>query len=720
MNTKHTLLITSSSALAAGIAQGAVHYSGPTNIVVSLPPTPAVGAYFDLNNDGVPDFGIGFDGFTEANHQKPFIFGYPNYVAGSAVLARPYDYVNDSGVPTTAYGLPVASFGTVINQTYLAPNFSATAQNYTYFDQNGDGKYVGDWLTGAKTEGYIGLELFDSSLSTTNYGWAHLIFDDTANPQTLTLVDFAYEDVSLKGIIAGSTNDVGAPTIYSEPQSQAVPIGANAQLSVVVLAAPPPAYQWKAGAIGSGSYTNLGNGGAISGATSPMLTINGVAAANMLDYIVVVTNALGTVTSSPPATLTVFAPIASPTPQVLYGGLTGKFHINVATGLSASYRWRQNGVNLSDDGRIAGTSTPNLTVGNLQTTDGGNYDLVLTLGSGSVTSSVAALTVLPVASESTYEAAVLAARPLAYYRLNEAGNPATTNLPAYDNAGAYNGLYGIDVTNGFTGIAGPRSADGFPGFAANNSAAMFAPNDPDSRITLTPWRLNTAVATLIAWINPADPVQYQQAGIVMTGTTNGTFAGLRYYWQANVTSGNWDLGYAWNDTTNASLFWDSQIAPPASQWSLVGVVITPTNATLYVFNTNGVSTAINDGTLTGPFSPFTNLAMGFETPEFIGTNPDGTSGQRNFYGAIDEVAVFNRAMGSNDLQALYNAALGTLPPVNLRITRTGNDVQLAWGTLGRLLEASSVNGPWATNSLAASPYAVSATNSTKFYRVLVH
>src|SRR6185295_11380766 len=94
----------------------------------------------------------------------------------------------DNGVTKTAYGLPVTSFGTMIDQTFLEPNLSGDTQNRTYFDQNGDGKYVGDWLTGAKTEGYIGLELFDTSLSTTNYGWAHFIFDDTANPQTLTLV----------------------------------------------------------------------------------------------------------------------------------------------------------------------------------------------------------------------------------------------------------------------------------------------------------------------------------------------------------------------------------------------------------------------------------------------------------------------------------------------------------------------------------------------------
>jgi hypothetical protein len=719
MNRKQQLILTSSSALAAGVAQGAINYSGPVNTVVSLPPTPAVGAYLDLNNDTIPDFAFGFDGFTTANHQKPFISAYPAYDPGTAVLGRLYTW-DDNGTTKTAYGLPVAVFGTLIDQSYLPPNLDQASQNRTYFDQNGDGKYVGDWVTGAKTEGYIGLELFDTANSTTNYGWAHFIFDDIANPQTLTLVDFAYEDINLKGIVAGATKTVAAPAIYAQPQSQLVPAGTTAQMSVTALADPPPTYQWQAGVIGSGKYTNLVDGSSISGATSPTLVINGASAANQLDYVVIIANSLGAATSSPPATLTVFAPVAAPSPQVLYGGITGRFHVDVAAGLSATYRWRHNGDNLSDDGRIVGATTPNLAVAHLQASDAGNYDLVLTLTSGSVTSSVATLTVLAPESESPYVAAVLAAGPHAYYRLNEPVDPTTGNAAAYDNAAGYNGVYGLDVTNGFAGIAGPRSADGFPGFSANNFAVLFATNDPNSRVTLAPWHLNSATATFTAWVNPADLVQYSQAGILMTGTTNNSFAGIRYYWQANSDTGNWDIGYAWNDLTGSSQFWDSQIVLPSNQWSFVGAVITPTNATMYVFNTNGVSTGFNDGTVTNIFAPFTNLVMSIDTPEYIGTNPDGSSGERNFNGAIDEVAVFNRAMSSNELQALYNAALGILPPaVTMQITRTGNNIQLSWGTVGLLLEAANVNGPWTTNAIATSPYVVPATNSAQFYRVLV-
>jgi len=63
-------------------------------------------------------------------------------------------------------------------------------------------------------------------------------------------------------------------------------------------------YQWEAGSVGSGSYTNLLPGGQYGGVTSNTLVITNVQLANQADYVCVVTAADGT-TPSGPATLTV-------------------------------------------------------------------------------------------------------------------------------------------------------------------------------------------------------------------------------------------------------------------------------------------------------------------------------------------------------------------------------------------------------------------------------
>src|SRR5208283_2616662 len=181
--------------------------------------------------------------------------------------------------------------------------------------------------------------------------------------------------------------------------------------------------------------------------------------------------------------------------------LTAHFTVSVS-GLSPTYAWQKNGAGLSDGGRISGSSTASLQISNLQTNDSANYAAVLTSGSLVVTSTVSALTVLPASSASLYDLAVLADGPVAYYRFNETGNPATNNLLALDNAAALNGIYGIDVANGFTAVAGPQPGSGYPGFLANNAAALFTPYDTNSEITVAPWNLNSANVTFLFWVNP--------------------------------------------------------------------------------------------------------------------------------------------------------------------------------------------------------------------------
>ena len=66
-------------------------------------------------------------------------------------------------------------------------------------------------------------------------------------------------------------------------------------------------YQWCAGPIGGGVYANLVNGGSVAGATNAMLTLTNLTPAESADYVVVLTNTSGAVTSSV-ARLTVVAP----------------------------------------------------------------------------------------------------------------------------------------------------------------------------------------------------------------------------------------------------------------------------------------------------------------------------------------------------------------------------------------------------------------------------
>jgi hypothetical protein len=689
MKRNRTIAIVSTSTLAAGMAQGAVVYSGLLNIQIPCPPDTAVApAHIDMNGDFVTDFEVGYDGFGSSNWRKPFVD--TRLYSSSVALTQP-----DSGVPVTP-------FGVMIDADYLEP--SPTRKGY--LSQNGDGHLVGEWPQTAATEGYVGVILYDSGNSTTNFGWIHMIYDATVNPPNLTLVDWAYETTPGLGIPAGSTNTLGAPQIYELPQSQSLPIGATLEMNVLALGKPSPTYQWRSGAIGSGTYTDLVDGGNISGATTPVLKIDGAAPADARDYVVVVANSLGSVTTAPPASLTLSPPIVSPAVQRLFSGVTARFKVDIGSGLSPTYQWRKNGGNLANGGKISGANTAELQISAVAPVDAGNYDVVVTIGSTPNTSAAGSLAVLPV--ESTYEAALLAAGPTAYYPLNETGNPAAGNLPVYDNVGAFNGRYGAEAGNAFTSVAGPNAADGFPGFRSGNAAALFTPYMPDSRVVVAPWNLNTDTLTLTAWLNPGDD-QFGSAGIIYTISSNKMNAGLSYYYQRNTDTGLYSIAYNWHD--DMDIFWDPGFSPPARQWSFVALVVRPTSGAIYIFNSSGLTFAVNDGL--SPRAP-----LPFNVPQYIGTDPTSTSGSQNFNGIIDEVAVFNKALTQAELQTLYNAALGIVPPVvTLDVKRAGDNIELTW-SMGRLLEATSIAGPWTTNSAAASPYLVTPTGPQKFYRVM--
>lgn len=730
MKANRCFALASTSALAAGAAQGAVQYSGIVSNVFACPTTgsgAATGYLTDINGDGIPDFYLGFDGYNSPNQQKPFVAGYPTspQYPDSAIIGRPDTYTDINGKVDTTWGFPVTPFGTSIGPGFQTPD-PMISPNYGagYFYKDGNLTTVGDWLNPARTEGYIGVELFTPTPDgTTNYGWMHMIYDSTVSPPTLTLVDYAYETGNLTPIVAGATNTLGAPVIYGAPSSQTVAVGSSVHFAVTAVADPAPTYRWMAGPVGRGIFTNLSNGGALSGCTTANLNINGATLANDLDYVVVVSNALGAATSSPPATLTVVAPVAQPTPQAIFAGLPARVSVAVASGLSPTFHWRQNGLNLKDDNNLQGTGSASLLIKNLVSTNTGNYDVVLTTGSLSVTSTVAQVTVLSTAGQGAYQAAMLASKPWAYYPLNETGSPAGGSLLAYDNAGAFNGVYGPDVANGAGGTAGPRPSDGYPGFSPANEAAGFATGDPNSQITLAPWLLNTNTATFAAWVNPNGDQSFYSA-VLYSGTTNGSQAGLAYYWQDFPNgSTSVDVNFSWGQDGNeggVGLVWDSGVRPPPSLWSLVAATVTSSNIIIYNFSTNGLQTGVLDNSsyVIANYYPagFTNAPMAFNLPALIGSDPRYLDGSRNFSGAIDEVAVWNRALSQGDLQTLYNAAAGIVTSASIALVPVGSNLQLTWSG-GDLLESSSLAGPWTTNLSAVSPYTVAPTNAHRFYRV---
>jgi hypothetical protein len=279
--TRKTFALLSTSALAAGAAQAAITYS-PVNVTI----TGNSSVTLDLDQDGTPDFKI------VGSSAKPYINSTPN--PGSAFV------LSDS----TTQGLPLTPAGTMIDGSY------ESAQATGYFNEAlSSGTVVGGWTAAGDNEGYVGLEMAEGD--GTHYGWAHFIYNATNAPPNINatgsirLIDAAMESAPNVGILAGQTADTGTPVVAMAPSPQTGYLGGSAQLTVIAQGFPAPTFQWQAGAVGSGNYTNVPNGAGVSHGALNTLTLQNLKLANMADYVVVVSNSSGSVTSSIPATLTV-------------------------------------------------------------------------------------------------------------------------------------------------------------------------------------------------------------------------------------------------------------------------------------------------------------------------------------------------------------------------------------------------------------------------------
>ncbi len=192
------------------------------------------------------------------------------------------------------------------------------------------------------------------------------------------------------------------PGIATPPTNQTVGAGTAVTFTVTTTNGTPPlSYQWQL------DGTNLVNGGTnyliggthIIGATNATLTISTVESNDSGNYQVIVTNFAGSVTSTPPALLTVTnnppTITTQPTSQTVAISSNVAFSVNGPAPLPPYFfQWLSNGTNLVNGGRLSGATNATLRINNAQTNDDGNYSVIVYNVGGSVASSNAVLTVV--------------------------------------------------------------------------------------------------------------------------------------------------------------------------------------------------------------------------------------------------------------------------------------------------------------------------------------
>ncbi|HEU5123672.1 MAG TPA: glycoside hydrolase family 97 N-terminal domain-containing protein [Verrucomicrobiae bacterium] len=279
--------------------------------------------------------------------------------------------------------------------------------------------------------------------------------------------------------------------------------------------------------------------------------------------------------------------------------------------------------------------------------------------------------------------------PVGYWRLDE-----ISGIVAKDSSGnGLNGMYQSDVTLRVPGISNPP----FYGVDETNRAVRLD-GSIHSWISLPPLNLNSATVTFTAWIYPSSSKQSDAAGLIFCRDGAGTTSGFGF----NPTGTQ--LSYTWNNDSG-TYGWNSGLTPPADQWSFVALVVTPTNATIYLSNQSGQ----NFATVAHAHEP-----SAFEGETRIGN--DAYNASRMFEGRITEVGIFNQALTSEMISVLYQSATGFYYDFALTPFRHGNEWRLAWPDGAQLLEAEDLSGPWKTN-FATAPFFMNTTGASKFFRI---
>jgi uncharacterized repeat protein (TIGR03803 family) len=312
-------------------------------------------------------------------------------------------------------------------------------------------------------------------IGTLTYQWYFntntLIAGQTGNtytiPLTLTNNAGAYTVVVANGggtvtsspaVLTVSTNS--KPIILDQTQDQTVTNGDSAIFTVTAIGRGLLGYQW---------YTNKVNNPATYIGFGLRTNTPLVTTANtnkQLYYICIVTNSLGSATSSPVFLTVLTTPVitSNPQPATVAAGTTANFTV-IAAGATLGFQWYSNNVNTAIGAGLAGQTASTYAFTANTNSNGKYYSVVVTNAFGRATSSPALLTVstLPFitiqplpglvtnGSSLTFTSGAAGPGPLGYQWLLNTNVTVlnATNTTLTVNESNQPGYYSMKVTNSF-------------------------------------------------------------------------------------------------------------------------------------------------------------------------------------------------------------------------------------------------------------------------------
>jgi hypothetical protein len=231
-----------------------------------------------------------------------------------------------------------------------------------------------------------------------------------------------------------------------------------------------------------------------------------------------------------------------------------------------------------------------------------------------------------------YASQVLSASPIGYWRLNEPADASPVAANSGSLGASANGSYAYWSEN-----TADLRTPAYPGFAADNT--VLQPSGTNGIVRAPALNLNANNVTFECWIK-RNGSQTSYAGVLFhRGSAGGTATGIDF----KDTTDN--LGYHWNDQGN-TYGWVSGLVPPDGMWTYVALAVTPSKATMYMYDGTTWSSAVNE--VDHPPQAFADITR-------IGADSDGS---RFFNGLIDEAAIYAKTLTEGQLRTHALAGFG--------------------------------------------------------------
>ncbi|SEK99919.1 Immunoglobulin I-set domain-containing protein [Roseateles sp. YR242] len=403
-----------------------------------------------------------------------------------------------------------------------------------------------------------------------------------------------------------------APTVTTQPVSQSVIVGASASFSVAASGSGTLAYQWRKA------------GSAISGATSASYAISAVATGDAGSYDVVVSNSIGSTTSST-ATLTVTtaagvtAPAITtpPTSQAVATGGSITLTVVASGSTPLTYQWAKDGT------AISGATSDSYTISAATSSDAGSYTVTVSNAAGTATSSEATITVSTSSGSSALAATVTTAAQSFYGTLSSSQQSSVQLSWSLDTARKWSNLPAAMVAR--NGVA----------LSSLSTAQKTAAN------TMIAAALSTSGNTLWQGLLAADDYLYAIGGGSSYGSGNYYIAFIgtpsaTSFWVLQLTGHHLTYNIAFNGTTKGPtpLFLGIE---PRTSFTVNGATYDPMSAQRT--SVSDLATALKSYSAAALSGTYADLLFGANGSGNIdGTYPksypSGTSGRGVLYSAL--------------------------------------------------------------------------------------